>query len=73
MSESERINQTIVTEADRLLYEYGLLEIVAEYGIPFITGSYALGLMTRRDLDINLETEKITEEDFFPDGRQDNR
>ena len=68
LRESEKLNATIEAEANRLLYEYGILEIMTKYGIPFVTGSYALGLMTRRDLDINIETEKIAEEKFIRMG-----
>ena len=42
-------------EADDLLGSKDLRELLEEYGIPHITGSYALQLMTWRDLDIYLE------------------
>ena len=46
--------------ADRILKEYGLLEIIGRYGIVHIVGSYKMNLMTWNDLDINIENEKYT-------------
>jgi hypothetical protein len=60
----------IKEEADEILYQKGLMAIVKDYGIPHITGSYALELMTWRDLDIYLESPAITEADFFMLGRK---
>jgi hypothetical protein len=41
-------------EADKLLADHGLLDILREYGNPTISGSYAMRVMTWRDLDIYL-------------------
>jgi hypothetical protein len=41
-------------EADALLYESGLLNIIQAYGVVQFTGSYASNLMTWRDIDLNL-------------------
>jgi hypothetical protein len=60
-----QINQQIKNEADYILTEKGLLHLLTKYGTPHISGSYALNLMTWRDLDIYLESENITEVDFF--------
>ena len=56
------------SEADRILYEKGLLALMGKYGIPHATGSYALNLMTWRDLDIYLESPDMSEERFFALG-----
>ncbi|MBA7666785.1 hypothetical protein ES703_74867 [subsurface metagenome] len=65
MHELEKQNSALIVEADQILYEYGLLRIIEKYGTPFITGSYTLGMMTRRDLDVNIETDDMTVKRFF--------
>ncbi len=65
MNELEKQNLVIVNEANKILYDYGLLEILGKYGNPVPTGSYVLGLMTWRDLDIYIETDEMTESRFF--------
>src|SRR5437870_923595 len=62
------LNSTIKSEADVILYEQGLFEILQCFGTPHISGSYSLDLMTWRDLDIYLEVENIAETDFFSLG-----
>src|SRR4051794_17411125 len=61
----EDLNLSIKTEADEILLEKGLLNILNCFGIPHITGSYSLGLMTWRDLDVYLEVDNFSETDFF--------
>lgn len=41
--------------ADELIARTGLMPLLGEYGHPHVSGSYSLGLMTWRDLDIYLE------------------
>ena len=41
-------------EAGRLLYEYGLLDILKEYGTPHVIGSVSMDLMAWPDLDIDV-------------------
>jgi hypothetical protein len=65
-----QINQCIKKEADAILNDKGLLDLLNPFGIPHISGSYALDLMTWRDLDIYLETQDISEKDFFLLGGQ---
>ncbi|MEE8414617.1 MAG: hypothetical protein V3R96_08710 [Dehalococcoidales bacterium] len=65
MSELEKLNSTIMGEANRILYDHGLLQLLGEYGNPVVTGSYVLELMTWRDLDIYIETDDMTETTFF--------
>jgi len=52
-------------EADKILYDLGLLDILKKYGEPYPTGGYYMDLLSWRDLDITLVQESITEEDFF--------
>ena len=59
------LNLQIKKEADEILYEEGLLSILSGFGIPHLTGSYSLDLMTWRDLDIYLQADELTEADFF--------
>jgi hypothetical protein len=68
MHELEKQNSILVAEANRILHSYSLLRIMEKYGSPFVTGSYVLGLMTWRDLDINLDTADMTEKAFFQMG-----
>ena len=65
MDELEQVNKTIIGEADKILYKQGLLTVLSKYGNPVTWGSYVLGLMTWRDLDIYLETNEMTEDKFF--------
>lgn len=66
------INNLIRKEAENILFANGLLFLLKKYGNPQITGSYTLGLMTWRDLDIYIETENISEENFFELGAEIN-
>ena len=68
MNELKKQNSIITGEADKILHNYGLLRIMNKYGKPVLTGSYVLGLMTWRDLDINLEINELTEKRFFQMG-----
>ncbi|MFD2613162.1 hypothetical protein [Paenibacillus gansuensis] len=69
-SELEALNSLIMTEADGLLYEKGLIRKLEKYGDVFISGSYFLQLMTWRDLDIYLASDKMNEETFFELGKE---
>src|SRR5437867_12506587 len=66
----DQITKEIHAEADELLDQIGLRKILQKYGNVHVTGSYSLGLMTWRDLDIYLENGAITENDFFQLGRE---
>jgi hypothetical protein len=65
-----QLNEEIKKEADALLYEKGLLALLSSFGTPHVSGSYALDLMTWRDLDIYLEMEEMKEDRFFSLGGQ---
>jgi hypothetical protein len=62
------LDQIIHKEADEILYTKGLDDVLSQFGIPHYTGSYALQLMTWRDLDIYLEADNLSEEKFFELG-----
>jgi hypothetical protein len=62
------LNSLLKAEADEILSGKGLLSILNSFGIPHVTGSYSLGLMTWRDLDIYLEIDVFSETDFFALG-----
>lgn len=47
-------------EADRILYNFGLLDILKEFGSPHIVGSYRTDLMTWNDLDIDVEYDRMS-------------
>lgn len=64
------INNLIRKEANDILFANGLLTVLKNFGTPHVTGSYALNLMTWRDLDIYLETESINEKIFFELGAE---
>lgn len=51
----ERVAAELRGEADELVSRAGLLPLLRGYGQPHLSGSYSLGLMTWRDLDIYLE------------------
>jgi hypothetical protein len=68
MNEFEKSNSALISEANTILYDYGLLEILKKYGKPIIQGSYSLDLMTWRDLDILLEMERMDIRNFFSLG-----
>ena len=67
------INQLIKDEADDILYGQELFAILSKYGVPCITGSYALNLMTWRDLDIYIQKDNINEAEFFQLGAEVNK
>jgi hypothetical protein len=64
----QNVNAQIKTEASQILTGKGLLEILKTFGTPHLSGSYALDLMTWKDLDIYLEADDIDEETFFALG-----
>jgi hypothetical protein len=64
------LDKHIHEEAVEILEKKGLLKILNHYGTPHITGSYSLGLMTWRDLDIYVENDNLSEKDFFRLGEE---
>ncbi len=72
MTPAELIEQdcSLRAEADGLLARHGVLNILREHGEPHISGSYAMRLMTWRDLDIYLAMPDVTVRAFLDVGRQ---
>jgi hypothetical protein len=68
----QNLNAFIKREADEILYEKGLIDILNSFGTPHIHGSYLLDLMTWRDLDIYLQVDDISESRFFELGERIN-
>jgi len=52
-------NKKIKENADKILYEYGLLNELNKYGNTHIIGSYKMDLMVYNDLDIDIENTNI--------------
>jgi hypothetical protein len=63
-----QLNTTIKKEAEEILYQKGLHQVLNSFGKPHVSGSYSLDLMTWRDLDIYLEAEHLSQTDFFKLG-----
>ncbi len=68
--ELEILNETILDEANKILYKLGLHDLLGKYGNPHVSGSYLLNMMTWRDLDIYLESDEISQADFFELGKE---
>lgn len=51
--------------ADQLLYDFGLLNELHNYGIPYIVGSYAMDLMAWNDLDVYVSNESMSTEKLY--------
>ena len=47
----------IKANADRILYEFGLLDRLNKIGNAHIIGSYRMDMMAWNDLDIDIEVE----------------
>lgn len=69
-SDHRNSNQLIKREADEILYNRGLMDILNSFGLPFVHGSYALDLMTWRDLDIYLQVDTLSITNFFVLGER---
>lgn len=48
------------TNADRILYEHGLMKKLEEIGKPHIIGSYRMDMMAWNDLDIDIENDAMS-------------
>ena len=66
----EMQDRNLRAEADALLARYEVLQTLRRFGAPHVSGSYALRLMTWRDLDIYLEMEPVDGRMFRELGRQ---
>ena len=47
------------SQADRILYEFGLLKKLEEIGVPHVIGSYRMDMMAWNDLDIDIENDRM--------------
>ena len=47
-------------QADRILYEFGLLKRIEEIGTAHIIGSYRMDMMVWNDLDIDIENDAMS-------------
>lgn len=50
-------SQLIRRNADRILYEHGLLDMLRAIGTPHVVGSYQMDMMAWNDLDIDIEND----------------
>jgi len=57
--------ENIKNNADKLLYDFGLLNELKNYGTPYIVGSYAMDLMVWNDLDIYVSNEFMSTEKLY--------
>lgn len=51
--------------ADRILYEFGLLNELKKIGTPHIIGSYRMDMMVANDLDIDVENDNMKFEKLY--------
>ena len=58
-------NFTRKMAADRILYEFGLMEQLEKIGIPHIIGSYRMDMMAWNDLDIDIENDNMSKEKLY--------
>src|SRR4051794_19897912 len=69
-AELEAQDQRLRSEADVLLREHDILNVLGRFGTSHVTGSYDLHLMTWRDLDIYVEMPSPEVGAFLELGRQ---
>jgi len=65
MTELDRLNASLKSEADIILYRHDLLGVLARYGTPVVLGSYVFDTMTWADLDLYLICDAPDAGDFF--------
>ena len=70
MDDVREISDMIACEANDIIYKRGLNDILKKYGTPDYTGSFALDLMTWRDLDIYLVNDDYDELKHFELGKE---
>lgn len=68
MPDGDATDRALRTEAEEILDGGGLRELLGSYGTVHVTGSYALGLMAWRDLDLYLESVELSCLRFFELG-----
>ena len=55
----------IKANADRILYEFGLLDRLNKIGNAHIIGSYRMDMMAWNDLDIDIENQDMSQEKLY--------
>ncbi len=55
----------IKRNADRILYEFGLLKKLEKIGCAHIIGSYRMDMMAWNDLDIDIENESMSRDKLY--------
>lgn len=70
MTEYLKISESIESEADYILGQRGVRSVLDKYGTVKYAGSYYFNLMMKRDLDISLISESISDEEFFLLGNE---
>jgi hypothetical protein len=63
-------NKEIKNEADDILFNKGIDVLLKKYGQPYYSGSYAMDLMTWRDLDIYLQVKHLDLAPFYDLGKE---
>ena len=63
-------SKEIKKEADELLSQFKLVELLSQYGSVHITGSYDLDLMFKKDIDISLVNNNISVAEFSELGKE---
>lgn len=53
------------SQAERILYEFGLFKKLEEIGVPHIIGSYRMDMMAWNDLDIDIENYEMTMDKLY--------
>ena len=61
-------SREIKSEADIIIYDHKLGALLSEYGEVTYTGSYALDLMMKKDIDVSLINPALTLRQFFELG-----
>lgn len=56
---------SIKNNADKLLYDLGLLDELKKYGTPYVIGSYAMDAMAYNDLDIDVTNENMNTKQLY--------
>ena len=59
------MNTEIKANANRILFEFGLLKMVEEIGKAHIIGSYRMNVMAWNDLDIDIENNTMSLEKLY--------
>ena len=52
-------------QAERILYEFGLYDCLAEIGKPHVVGSCRMDMMAWNDLDIDIENSSMSKEKLY--------